>query len=112
MTPCASTVATLFERLTNVVAPAAGPDSVGEYVVPMSTICTFSAEEPNPADTATVIGADPLMPSLVATMLAVPTPTAKTIPCGVTVATDVLSDVTIVDLETTFPFASLGTAVA
>jgi hypothetical protein len=61
----------------------------------------------------TVTCADPVRPSLVAVMLAVPAPTAVTTPVVFTVATAVLSDAQDTTRPvTTTPFASLVTTVA
>jgi hypothetical protein len=101
--PCAFTEAMLGARLTKVVAAALGPASDGVNVAATSTMRIFSADEPNPAMVATVIVADPLCPPLVPVMLAVPTATAETTPCALTVATEGLSDDQVVFWSMTFP---------
>jgi hypothetical protein len=107
------TVATVGARLTNVVVPLLGPDSVGVKTPPMSTILIFSLDEPRPNGAATVTAADPVCPSLVAIMLALPTATPVTTPPEVTVATAVLSEDQDTDLPArTFPAASFVVAVA
>ena len=110
--PLASTVEMLVALLTNVVTPGLGPESVVGKVVPMSTTNIFPADELKPADGATVIVADPLVPSLVPVMRALPTATPETTPCAETVPTAVLSDDQVIERESSFPFASLARAVA
>jgi hypothetical protein len=80
---------------------------------------TIKLAEPNETVTVatggavTVIVANPLVPSLVAVMFAIPMPAAVTAPVDDTVATLVLSDdhVTVRPVRT-WPPASLGVAVA
>jgi hypothetical protein len=111
--PCASTLATLGDLLTNVVAPALEPVSVGLKVLPTSTMRIFSVDEPKPSCGATVTAADPLFPSLVAVMLADPVATPVSTPTVLTVATAVLSeDQAMVLPVTMLPLASLVVAVA
>jgi hypothetical protein len=111
--PCALTVATLVARLTNVVVPLLGPESVGVKTLPMSTMRIFSPDEPKPSEGATVIPVNPLFPSLVAVMLAFPITSPVTTPVVLTVALVVLSEDHVTDLPTrTFPPASFVVAVA
>jgi hypothetical protein len=97
----------------NVVTPLLGPESVGVKMPLMSTTRIFSPDEPKPRGGATVIPANPVCPSLVAVMLALPAATPVTTPVVLTVATEVLSEDHVTDRPTrTFPAPSFVVAVA
>jgi hypothetical protein len=119
-TPVVLTVATamlsedhVIDLPTRTFPPASFVVAVAWVVLPTPIVEDASDTVTDATATdATVTVADPLWPSMVAVMLAVPAPTPVTTPALLTVATKELSDDQPTVRVRMFPLASLAVAVA